>query len=73
MGFWDNIRQRYDIAFIGATFAIVFGLAFIFFTMIVSDWMFPGRNSGSDSSVASTLNAVNDTFNATANGTDNGL
>ena len=45
MGFWDNIKQRYDVAFIGATFAIVFGLAFIFFTMVVSDKMFPGRNA----------------------------
>ena len=42
MGFWESIKRRYDIAFIGATFAIVFGLAFIFFTMVVSDWMFPG-------------------------------
>ena len=41
MTVWDSIKQRYDVAFIGATFAIVFGLAFIFFTMVVADWMFP--------------------------------
>lgn len=38
---WESIRQRYDIAFIGAASAIVFGLLFIFFTMVVSEWMFP--------------------------------
>lgn len=66
MGFWESIKQRYDIAFIGATFAIVFGLAFIFFTMVVSDWMFPGPTYS--------VGNVTEMFlaNETANGTNAG-
>ena len=65
MGFWDNIKQRYDIAFIGATFAIVFGLAFIFFTMVVSDWMFPGPHYASSTAAPEIASNV-------TNGTDSG-
>lgn len=46
--YWERIKDRYDVAFIGAATTILIGIAFIFFTIVVSDWMFPksdGRNS----------------------------
>ena len=41
MEYWERIKDRYDVAFIGAATTILIGIAFIFFTIVVSEWMFP--------------------------------
>ena len=58
---WEKVKQRYDVAFIGAASAIVFGLLFIFFTMVVSEWMFPGPYNAPDenTSEASSVDVSN--------------
>ena len=68
---WDDIKSRYDIAFVAATFAITFGLAFIFFTMVVSDWMFPSPYADSVTPTINTSLANNTLVNNALNETDN--
>ena len=57
MEYWERIKDRYDVAFIGAATTILIGIAFIFFTIVVSDWMFP-KNNGRNSATLATEEPV---------------
>jgi hypothetical protein len=63
MEYWERIKERYDVAFIGAAATILIGIAFIFFTIVVSDWMF--RKTG-DKSV--TTGSVGESNNVNCTG-----
>ena len=64
MEYWEKIKERYDVAFIGAAATILVGIAFIFFTIVVSEWMFPknrGRNWYVENEIAGNTTSANDT------------
>ena len=77
MEYWEKIKERYDVAFIGAAATILIGIAFIFFTIVVSDWMFPknkGRNWHVENDISGNTTTANDTATETSskNCTKNG-
>ena len=56
------------MAFIGAAATILIGIAFIFFTIVVSDWMFPknkGRNWHVENEITGNTTTANDTATET--------
>ena len=55
------------MAFIGAATTILIGIAFIFFTIVVSDWMFPKNNGRNSAALAA---ATEETVTEDANCTE---